>query len=179
MNNILDSILSGISALKESGFYNKYDRINGIFSAPVKLIIGLALIITAIVIDNILGFSYKYNYIIAIMAVLGLFSIVNTVFSAIYKIKISYFAYMFINTAGYLLYMLVLSKYSVINGLYTGFFLIIVFAALWVCNMCLMYGKGPARRSLGGLIVNIFTTLAVLIGTVGITALSVIFTEFL
>ena len=113
------------------------------------------------------------------MAVLGLFSIVNTVFSAIYKIKISYFAYMFINTAGYLLYMLVLSKYSVINGLYTGFFLIIVFAALWVCNMCLMYGKGPARRILGGLIVNIFTTLAVLIGTVGITALSVIFTEFL
>ena len=92
MNNILDSILSGISALKESGFYKKYDRINGIFSAPVKLIIGLALIITAIVIDNILGFSYKYNYIIAIMAVLGLFSIVNTVFSAIYKIKISYFA---------------------------------------------------------------------------------------
>lgn len=177
MNNILDSILDGISTLKSSGFYKKYDRINGIFSSPVKLIIGLALIITAVVADTILGFSYKYNYIIAIIAVLGLFSIVNTVFSAIYKIKISYFAYMFINTVGYLLYMLVLSQYSF--SLYTGLFLIIVFAALWVCNMCLMYGKGPARRILGGLLVNIFTTLAVLIGTVGIAALSVIFTEFL
>lgn len=175
MNNISDSILNGISRIKDSGFYKKYNKINGIFSNPVKTVIGILLIIAAVITDTVCDFSYNYNASVAIIMTIGLFSIVNAVFSAIYKIKISYFAYMFINIAGYLLYMVVLSQYEIIGTLFTVLFMVVVFAAIWIGNMCLMHGKGPAGRILGGLLVNIFTVLSAVISIAVIIILSLVF----
>ncbi len=174
MNDILDSILNGITRFKKSGFYKKYDSVNMIFSNPVKTLIGIIFIIAAIITDIVCGFSYNYNAAVAIIMSIGLFSLVNVVFSAIYRVGISYIAYMCINIIGYLLYMVVLSRYEYTGTLLTVLFSIIVFLAMWVGNMCLLQGKGPAGRILGGLLINIFTVISALISIVAVIVLSIV-----
>ena len=50
-------------------------------------------------------------------------------------------------------------------------FIILVFAAVWICDMYLLYGAGPRRRILGGLIVNI---VMIILTTICVSAVSAV-----
>ncbi len=171
INKMLDMLVSSAESFKKSAVYKKYDMINSVFKTPVKLIIGLAVIAVTVLVYILSGFSYSNDALIAMLVVFGMFNLVNAMFSAIYKIQISYIPFMVFNAAGFLLYMLVISKYEAIGRLFMILFIILVFAAVWICDMYLLYGAGPRRRILGGLIVNI---VMIILTTICVSAVSAV-----
>ncbi len=154
INELLDRIVEGFESLKNNAVYKQYNRINGIFKTPVKIILGFVVIICAVIGYMVSGYSYSHDVIIASLMIFGMFNLVNAMFSAIYRIQISYIPFMLFNAVGFLLYMFVISKYETIGFMYMILFIILIFIAMWICDMCLLYGAGPRRRIAGGLIVN-------------------------
>lgn len=148
---------------------NVFTKINNLFGNGIKTIIGILLIAVSVVIDIAVGFSYNYNALVTILASIGFISLINAVYSKIYKIPLSYILFIVANVAGMFLYLFVISKYEVIGQLFTILFSILVFLALWIFEMCILNGAGLKRRILGGLLVNV-TVIVVL----AITALIVV-----
>lgn len=175
---MLDKLLGGIESaagsIKGSAAYKCYDRINGIFKTPVKLIIGPVVILCAILFHIFSGFAYSNDAAVALLIVFGMYNLVNAMFSAIYKIQISYIPFMVFNAAGFLLYMLVISKYEVIGRLFMILFIALIFVAVWICDMYLLYGAGPKRRILGGLIVNVVMIVLTTVCVAAVSAISYI-----
>lgn len=156
------------------GFSGVYEKVNDTFSNLIKVIIGLAAIAAAVIIAFVTDFSYDYNAIVSIIAEVGLLSLVNALFSKVYRISFSYPLFMIVNAIGLMLYLFVISKNESIGSLFTILFSFIVFLALWVFEMCILNGAGLSRRILGGLLVNLVVIISILIAAVGMTSISVI-----
>lgn len=174
INKLLDNIVSAIGAFKGGTIYKKYDRINSVFKTPVKLIIGLCVILFTVAGYILSGFSYNHDALIVSLIVFGVFNLVNAMFSAIYKIQIPYISFIVFNALGFLLYMFIISKYEAIGILFMVLFMVLVFIAVWICDMCLLYGAGPQRRIFGGLIVNLVTVILTTVCVFAISAVSYI-----
>lgn len=174
INKLLDRITVALDSMKDSKVYRGYDKINSVFTTPVKCAIGFVIILCTVIAYILLGFSYSYDALIASLFVLGVFNLVNAVFSAIYRIRISYIPFMIFNAAGFLMYMFVISKYELLGTLFTILFAVLVFVMMWICDMCLLYGAGPRRRILGGLIVNFVMIIMTAVCAAAVSAVSYI-----
>jgi len=130
------------------------DKINNALTNKIKVIVGIVCIIAAIVVDAVGEFANSYNGMVTIILTLGLISLVNALFSKIYDSSFSYILFMVCNIAGLLLYMLVISKYEVIGGLFVGLFCLLVFVCMWMADMALLTRVESGRRILGGFLAN-------------------------
>lgn len=151
-----------------------YKKTNDKISNGIKVIIGLILIVAAVITDVAAGYANSYNDIVSIIMTAGMLSLVNALFSKIYKSPLSYILYMAGNMVGLLLYLFVISKYEIIGGLYTSLFAVLVFIVCWLMEMCLISGAGLVKRILGGLLLNVVTLLATLVSTVVVVTVSVV-----
>lgn len=151
-----------------------YKETNDKISNGIKVIIGLILIVAAVITDVAAGYANSYNDIVSIIMTAGMLSLVNALFSKIYKSPLSYILYMAGNMVGLLLYLFVISKYEIIGGLYTSLFAVLVFIVCWLMEMCLISGAGLVKRIWGGLLLNVVTLLATLVSTVVVVTVSVV-----
>ena len=151
-----------------------YKKTNDKISNGIKVIIGLILIVVAVITDVAAGYANSYNDIVSIIMTAGMLSLVNALFSKIYKSPLSYILYMAGNMVGLLLYLFVISKYEIIGGLYTSLFAVLVFIVCWLMEMCLISGAGLVKRIWGGLLLNVVTLLATLVSTVVVVTVSVV-----
>ena len=85
--NILDQVTDKILAHMDS---KRESYINRIFPIWVRVIIGVLLLVGAGVFDYMVGFSYTQNHIVVVLVVFVVFSLINALFSSIYKISFSY-----------------------------------------------------------------------------------------
>lgn len=158
--------------MRSNTIFNKCDeRINN----RLRLIIGLVLIAAAVAIDVISGYKEAYNGFVAIVFATGLLSIVNIAFTNLYKNRQPYVLYMLFNIIGMLLYLYVISQYNIIGGLYTFLFSVLVFIAMWITDMLVFVADSPAKRILGGLLVNAIVMIIMVMSVFAVAAISVIF----
>ena len=65
-----------------------------LFNTKVKLTVGIAAMVIAVIIGLVTGFSYDSNGAMSIIFAIGLISLMNIFVSKIYKTDISYPVYM-------------------------------------------------------------------------------------
>lgn len=153
-------------------FLNIYKKINSVFGNGVKSIIGITFIVAAVIIDVAVGYAYNYNALLAMIACFGVLSLINALFSKIYKIPFSYILFMLVNYVGLFLYLFIVSEYDAIGTLFMVLFSLLVFIALWIFEICIINRAGLARRILGGLLVNVAVTISLIITVIGIVSIS-------
>ncbi len=149
-------------------------KVDKIFSNRIKVVIGLVVMLVATAIDFLVGFAFGYNALVSLVAVLGLLSLTNAMFSKIFKQNIGYIEFMAANILGFAMYLYVVSMSGSLGTLFTVAFAVLVFILMWVCEMLLLKGAAPARRILGGLLINVVALLFTAIGIGVVSAVSVI-----
>lgn len=145
-----------------------------IFTTKIQLIIGIVAIAVTVAAGIITGCSYESSTIMSGFACIGTLSLLCPLFSKINKKAISYILYMVGNIAGALAYLFVISKYEQIGQLYMILFLIVVFLALFIYDICIVSNESVGKRVVNAIIMNVIVHICVAIAVAAVLAVSVI-----
>lgn len=140
----------------------------------IQLLIGAAAVVAAIVTGIITGCSYESSTIMSAFACLGILSILCPLFSKINKKPVSYILYMAGNIVAVLIYLFVISKYEQIGSLYMSLFLVVVFLAVFMYDICIVNNDSVGKRVIYAFVMNLISHIGLAVALATVLTVSII-----